>query len=53
MKHKIKIKVPIEKRGFLGIKKAVMETRTVEVDNIIEQGMIKQNHTLFYLTLSQ
>ena len=32
MKHKIKAKVPVEKRGFLGIKKMVMETRTIEVD---------------------
>ena len=32
MKHKIKVKVPAEKRGFLGIKKTVMETRTIEVD---------------------
>ena len=32
MKHKIKVKVPVEKRGFLGIKKTVMETRTIEVD---------------------
>lgn len=31
MKHKIKMKVFIEKRGFLGIKKTVMETRTIEV----------------------
>ncbi len=32
MKHKIKVKVPVEKRGFLGIKKTGMETRTIEVD---------------------
>lgn len=32
MKHKVKVKVPVEKRGFLGMKKTVMETRTVEVD---------------------
>ena len=32
MKHKIKVKVPVEKRRFLGIKKTVMETRTIEVD---------------------
>lgn len=31
MKHKIKVQVPVEKRGFLGIRKTVMETRTVEV----------------------
>ena len=32
MKHKIKVKVPVEKRGLLGMKKTVMETRTIEVD---------------------
>ena len=32
MKHKIKAKVPVEKRGFFGIKKVVMETCTIEVD---------------------
>ena len=32
MKHKVKIKVPVEKKGFLGFKKTVMETRTIEVD---------------------
>lgn len=32
MKHKIKVKVPVEKRGLLGTKKTVMETRTIEVD---------------------
>ena len=33
MKHKVKVKVPVEKRGFLGIKKTVMETRIIEVDD--------------------
>jgi hypothetical protein len=33
MKQKMKIEVPVEKRGFFGIKKTVMETRTIEVDN--------------------
>ena len=32
MKHKVKVQVPVEKRGLLGFKKTVMETRTVEVD---------------------
>jgi hypothetical protein len=32
MKHKVKVKVPVEKRGLFGIKKTVMETRTIEVD---------------------
>ena len=41
MKHKIKVKVPIEKRGFLGIKKTVMETRTIEVDGKTYKKLIK------------
>ena len=28
----IKVQVPVEKRGLLGFKKTVMETRTVEAD---------------------
>lgn len=32
MKHKVKVQVPVEKRGLFGIKKTVMETRTIEVD---------------------
>jgi len=33
MKHKIKVQVPIEKRGFLGFKKTVVETHTIEMDD--------------------
>lgn len=33
MKHKIKMQVPVEKRGLFGFKKIVTETRTVEVDS--------------------
>lgn len=33
MKHKVKVQVPVEKRGLLGFKKTVMETRTIEVDD--------------------
>ena len=32
MKHKVKVQVSVEKRGLFGIKKTVMETRTIEVD---------------------
>ena len=32
MKQKVKVQVPVEKRGLFGIKKTVMETRTIEVD---------------------
>jgi hypothetical protein len=33
MKHKVKVRIPVEKRGLFGIKKTVMETRTIEVDD--------------------
>ena len=33
MKRRITVQVPVEKRGLLGFKHAVMEKRTVEVDN--------------------
>lgn len=32
MKHKITVRVPVEKRGFFGRKKIVYEERTVVVD---------------------
>lgn len=33
IRHKVKVKMPVKRRGFLGIKKTVMETHTVEVDD--------------------
>jgi hypothetical protein len=33
MKHRVKVQVPVEKRGLFGIKRTVMETRTIEVDS--------------------
>ena len=33
MRHKVKVRIPVKKRGFLGIKKTVMETHVVEVDD--------------------
>lgn len=42
MKHKIKVQVPVEKHGFLGIKKTVMETRTIEVDGKSYKKMKKE-----------
>ena len=39
MKHKVKVQVPTEKRGLLGLKKKVMETRTIEVDSKIYKKM--------------
>ena len=32
MKHKVKVQVPVEKCELFGIKKTVMETRTIEVE---------------------
>ena len=33
IRHKVKVRMPVNRRGFLGIKKTVMETHTVEVDD--------------------
>lgn len=41
MKHKIKVKVPVEKRGLFGSKKTVMETRVIEVDDATYKKMLK------------
>ena len=42
MKHKVKVRVPVEKRGLFGTKKTVMETRTIEVDHKTCKKMIKE-----------
>jgi hypothetical protein len=42
MKHKVKIKVPVEKRGIFGRKKTVMETRIIEVDGKTYRKMKKE-----------
>ena len=42
MKHKVKVQVPVEKRGLFGIKKTVMETRTIEVAGKIYKKMRKE-----------
>jgi len=42
MKHKVKVQVPVEKRGLFGIKKTVMETRTIEVDGKTYKKMQKE-----------
>ena len=42
MKHKVKVQVPAEKRGLFGIKKTVMETRTIEVDGKTYKKMKKE-----------
>ncbi len=33
IRHEVKVRMPVKRRGFLGIKKTVMETHTVEVDD--------------------
>lgn len=33
MKHKVEARIPVEKRGLFEIKKTIMETRTIEVDD--------------------
>lgn len=42
MKHKVKVQIPVEKRGLFGIKKTVMETRTIEVDGKTYKKMKKE-----------
>ena len=42
MKHKVKVQVPVKKRGFLGFEKTVMETRIIEVDDKTYRKMQKQ-----------
>lgn len=42
MKHKIKVQVTVEKCGFLGIKKTVVETRTIEVDGKTHKKLQKE-----------
>ena len=42
MKHKIKVQVPVEKRGLFGRKKTVLEERTIEVDGKTYKRMKKE-----------
>ena len=42
MKHKVKVQVPVEKRGLFGFKKTVMETRIIEVDDKTYKKMKKE-----------
>ena len=43
MKHRIKVNVPVEKRGLLGFKKTVYERRTIEVDGKTYKSIQQQN----------
>ena len=40
--HRIKVKVPVEKRGFFGIKKTVYKERVIEVDDKTYKKMKKE-----------
>lgn len=42
MRHKVKVRIPVKKRGFLGIKKTVMETHVVEVDDKTYQKLQRE-----------
>lgn len=42
MKYKVKVQVPVEKRGVFDIKKTVMETCTIEVDGKTYKKMKKE-----------
>lgn len=50
MKHKVKIQVPVEKRGLFGTKKTVMETRVIEVDDATYKEMQKNKKNRPYST---
>nr|MDD6336000.1 hypothetical protein [bacterium] len=41
MKYKVKVQVPVEKIGLFGIKKTIMEERTIEVDRKTYQKIQK------------
>ena len=46
--HKIKVKVPVEKRGLFGIKKTVYEERVIEVDDKTYRELKKKQKTKPY-----
>ena len=46
MKHRIKVQVPVEKRGLFGGKKTVMETRVIEVDDPTYRKIKKEQKKL-------
>lgn len=47
MKHKIKVKVPIEKKGLFGAK-TILETRVIEVDDKTFREMKKKGRNRPY-----
>ena len=48
MKRRIKVDVPVEKRVFLGFKKTVYESRTIEVDAKTYKRIRRQNRNCPY-----
>ena len=42
MKHKVKVRVPVEKRGLFGSKKTEYVVRVIEVDDKTYRDMQKQ-----------
>ena len=48
MKRRIKVDVPVEKRVFLGFKKTVYESRTIEVDAKTYKRIRRQNRNRPY-----
>lgn len=48
MKHKIKVNVPVEKRGLFGIKKIVIELRIIEVDDRTYRKLKKEQKSRPY-----
>ena len=42
MKHRVRVQVPVVKRGFLGRKKVVYEERTIVVDGRTYWHMMKE-----------
>jgi hypothetical protein len=49
MKHKVKVQVPVKKRGLLGFEKTVMETRIIEVDDKTYRKMQMQQKERPYI----
>ena len=48
MKHKIKVKVPVEKRGLFGVRKTVIESRIIEVDEKTYRNLKKEQRSRLY-----
>ena len=46
MKHKVRVRVPVEKRGFFGGKKIVYEERTILVDGKTYRRIMKEKADL-------